>query len=130
MNCCFIKKKRIVPKKVSYLIDDSLYSSTKPKLIPIDKPLSNANNALNAINVETDQLTNLYFEGEGAGGIPTASSILSDIFEIANNTNIKSIGYDINKLKKYKKFNSSNLKSKFYLRISVKDQPGVLSKIT
>lgn len=114
----------------SIIIDNRLYSSTKPKLIPLHRPLSNTNNGLNAINVETDQLTNLYFEGEGAGGIPTASSILSDIFEIANNPNIKSIGYDVNKLKKYEKFDSSNLNSKFYLRISVKDQPGVLSKIT
>ena len=39
-----------------------IYSSTKPKLIPLDKPLANVNGALNAINVETDQLENLYLE--------------------------------------------------------------------
>ena len=105
-------------------------SSTKPKLIPLDKPLANVNGALNAINVETDQLENLYLEGEGAGGLATASSILSDIFEISNNSNFTSIGYNTNELKKYQKFDSSHLESKFYLRIRVKDQPGVLSKIT
>ena len=105
-------------------------SSTKPKLIPLDKPLANVDGALNAINVETDQLENLYLEGEGAGGLATASSILSDIFEIANNSNFKSLGYNIKDLKNYQKFDSSNLESKFYLRIRVKDQPGVLSKIT
>ena len=103
---------------------------SKPKLIPLDKPLANVNGALNAINVETDQLENLYLEGEGAGGVATASSILSDIFEISNNSNFKSIGHNINDLKKYQKFDSSNLESKFYLRIRVKDQSGVLSKIT
>ena len=36
----------------------------------------------------TDQLQNLYLEGEGAGGLPTASSILSDVFEIANNVDL------------------------------------------
>ncbi|MDC0058021.1 homoserine dehydrogenase [Pelagibacteraceae bacterium] len=114
----------------SCLIDNKIYSSTKPKLISLDKPLANANGALNAINIETDQLENLYLEGEGAGGIPTASSILSDIFEISKNTNFNSIGYNINELTKYNKFDSSNLDSKFYLRIRVTDQPGVLSKIT
>jgi homoserine dehydrogenase len=114
----------------SFLIDNMVYSSTKPKLIPLDKPLANVNGALNAINVETDQLENLYLEGEGAGGVATASSILSDIFEISNNSNFRSIGYKINNLKNFQKFDPSNLESKFYLRIRVKDQSGVLSKIT
>ena len=114
----------------SFLIDNMICSSTKPKLIPLDKPLANVDGALNAINVETDQLENLYLEGEGAGGLATASSILSDIFEISNNSNFRSIGYNINDLKNYQKFDSSNLESKFYLRLRVKDQPGVLSKIT
>ncbi len=113
-----------------FLIDNMMYSSTKPKLIPLDKPLANVNGALNAINVETDQLENLYLEGEGAGGVATASSILSDIFEISNNSNFASIGYNIKNLKNYQKFDSSNLESKFYLRIRVKDQSGVLSRIT
>ena len=112
------------------VIDNKIYSSTKPKLISLDKPLANANNALNAINIVTDQLQNLYLEGEGAGGLPTASSILSDVFEIANNVDVRSIGYNSDKLTKYEKFDSSNIESKFYLRIRVIDQSGVLSKIT
>jgi len=112
------------------VIDNKIYSSTKPKLISLDKPLANANNALNAINIETDQLQNLYLEGEGAGGLPTASSILSDIFEIASNSEFRSIGYHTDQLIEYQKFDSSNIESKFYLRIRVIDQSGVLSKIT
>ena len=112
------------------VIDNKIYSSTKPKLISLDKPLANANNALNAINIETDQLQNLYLEGEGAGGLPTASSILSDIFEIASNSEFRSIGYKTDQLIDYQKFDSSNIESKFYLRIRVIDQSGVLSKIT
>ena len=112
------------------VIDNKIYSSTKPKLISLDKPLANANNALNAINIETDQLQNLYLEGEGAGGLPTASSILSDIFEIASNSEFRSIGYKTGQLIEYQKFDSSNIESKFYLRIRVNDQSGVLSKIT
>ncbi len=112
------------------VIDNKIYSSTKPKLISLDKPLANANNALNAINIETDQLQNLYLEGEGAGGLPTASSILSDIFEIASNSEFRSTGYKTGQLIEYQKFDSSNIESKFFLRIRVIDQSGVLSKIT
>ena len=112
------------------IIDNKIYASTKPKLISMEKPIANTNGPLNAVNIETDQLTNLYLEGEGAGGYPTASSVLSDIFEISNRNDKNSLGFSHSKLLKFKKFNSSNLESKYYLRIRVKDQPGVLSKIT
>ncbi len=112
------------------LIEDKIYASTKPKLIPIDSPMANANGALNAVNIETDHLESLYLEGAGAGGLPTASSVLSDILEISSSSFTKSLGFSYSKLLKFEKFNSSNLETKYYLRIRVKDQPGVLSKIT
>ena len=112
------------------IIENKIYASTKPKLISRESPMANTQGPLNAINIETDQLTNLYLEGEGAGGLPTASSVLSDIFEISNSNSFKSLGFTNSKLKKFEKFNSSDLESKYYLRIMVKDQPGVLSMIT
>ena len=114
----------------SYIIDNKLYASTKPKLISIHKPMANTNGALNAINIQTDQLDNLYLEGEGAGGVPTASSVLSDIFEIFNKGNNKSLGFSTYTLTNFEKFDSTNIESKYYLRIRAKDEPGVLSKIT
>jgi homoserine dehydrogenase len=114
----------------SYIIDNKLYASTKPKLISIHKPMANTNGALNAINIQTDQLDNLYLEGEGAGGVPTASSVLSDIFEISNKGNNKSLGFSTYTLTNFEKFDPTNIESKYYLRIRAKDEPGVLSKIT
>ena len=114
----------------SYIVDSKIYASTMPKLISIDNPMSNTNGPLNAVNIQTDQLDNLYLEGQGAGGDPTASSILSDIYEISNDGNYSSLGFSSSNLKKYEKYDSSNIESKFYIRIRAKDQPGVLSKIT
>ena len=112
------------------IIENTIYASTKPKLVSKENPIANTNGPLNAINVETDELKSLYLEGEGAGGFPTASSILSDIYEISNRAGYKSLGFTKSRLVKFKKFNSSNLESKYYLRIRAKDQPGVLSMIT
>ena len=128
----FVKKLGYKIKLISEcsLIEDKIYASTKPKLIPTDSPMANANGALNAVNIETDHLESLYLEGEGAGGLPTASSVLSDILEISSSSLTKSLGFSYSKLLKFEKFNSSNLESKYYLRIRVNDQPGVLSKIT
>ncbi len=112
------------------VIEDKIYASTKPKLISIENPIANTEGALNAINVETDQLKNLYLEGEGAGGFPTASSVLSDIYEISHSSNYKSLGFTQSNLVKFEKYNSSDLETKYYLRIRAKDKPGVLSMIT
>ena len=128
----FVKKLGYRIKLISEcsIIDNKIYASTKPKLISIKNPIANTNGALNAINIETDQLQNLYLEGEGAGGLPTASSVLSDIYEISKCQNCKSLGFNNSKLVKFNKFNSSDLEAKFFLKIRVNDQPGVLSMIT
>ena len=72
----------------------------------MDNPLANVDNALNAINIETKHLENLFLEGEGAGGKPTASSVLSDLYDISQNEKFDNLGFKIdnlqfsNKLKK------------------------------
>tara|TARA_B100000579_G_C22843766_1_gene863145 strand:- start:614 stop:1909 length:1296 start_codon:yes stop_codon:yes gene_type:complete len=112
------------------IIENKIYASTKPKLISIKDPIANTNGPLNAINIQTDQLKSLYLEGEGAGGLPTASSVLSDIYEISKSKDYKSLGFINSKLIKFKKFNSKDIDSKYYLKIRAKDQSGVLSMIT
>jgi len=112
------------------LINNQIYCVTEPKLISINNPLANVDGVLNAIYLETDQLESLFLEGEGAGGKATASSVISDLYEIASNTNIKSLGYSNKKLINFKKLDISAIKSLYYLRIMTKDIAGVLSKIT
>ena len=103
---------------------------TAPKLISKNNPLANVDGVLNAINLVTDQLQTLFLEGEGAGGKATASSVISDLYEIASNSNISSLGYNAYKLMNFKKLNDLDMESSFYLRIMTKDIAGVLSKIT
>ena len=112
------------------IVDNQIYCSTAPKLISKNNPLANVDGVLNAISIETDQLQTLFIEGEGAGGKATASSVISDLYEIASNSNILSLGYNTNKLVKFKKLDSLYKEYSYYLRIMTKDLAGVLSKIT
>jgi homoserine dehydrogenase len=114
----------------AYIVDNNIFSITSPKLINKTNSLANVNGVLNAINIETDQLKSLFLEGEGAGGKATSSSVISDLYEIISKTNILSLGYKTNQLKKFKKINALEIKLQFFLRIMAKDVPGVLSKIT
>ena len=112
------------------IINNEILNITSPKLISIDNPLSNVGDALNAINIETDHLDNLFLEGQGAGGKPTASSVLSDIFEISQSTIFNNLGFVTSYLKDYQKYNNNNIVSSYYLRIMTEDKPGVLASIT
>ena len=112
------------------LINNKIYCITGPKLISKANPLASVDGVLNAINIETDQLKNLFLEGEGAGGKATASSIMSDLYEITTQSDINSLGYKVDSLIDFQKLDMMEKKSSFYVRIMSQDTAGVLSKIT
>ncbi len=112
------------------IIEGKISNFTSPKLVSIDNPLASVDNALNAINIETIHLENLFLEGEGAGGKPTASSVLSDLYDISQNEKFDNLGFKIDKLQTFEKYSVENVINSYYLRIMTEDKPGVLSSIT
>ena len=114
----------------SQIIEGKIFNVTEPRLIKIENPLANVDGVINAISVETEHLQSLFYEGEGAGGKATASSIISDLFEISNNSKSLSLGYKISELISFQSFDLMEKISPYYLRIISKDLTGVLSKIT
>ena len=128
----FVKKLGYKIKLISEacLIDNKISNFTSPKLVSIDNPLASVDNALNAINIETHHLENLFLEGEGAGGKPTASSVLSDLYDISQNEKFDNLGFKIDNLQNFEKYSAENAINSYYLRIMTEDKPGVLSSIT
>ncbi len=114
----------------SSIINNQISNFTSPKLVSLYNPLANVGDALNAINIETNHLDNLFLEGQGAGGKPTASSVLSDLYDISQNDTFDNLGFKTESLKDYPKYNSENMANCYYLRIMTEDKPGVLSSIT
>ena len=114
----------------SFLINNQITSVVEPKLIKKDSHLANINGVLNAIKIESDHLNPLIIQGEGAGGKATASSIISDIYEIILNISNSSLGVPVKELNSYDNLELTNQSSSFYLRIIAKDITGVLAKIT
>jgi len=114
----------------AYLIENKIFINTLPKLVSKKNPLAHVEGVLNAIHVETDHLKTFFLEGEGAGGQATASSVIADLYEISKNIKNNSINKFFFNLIDVSCFKKENIKDPFYLRFQVKDQPGVLSKIT
>jgi len=105
----------------------------QPSLIDIEHPLATVKDEYNAVYIQGDATGKLLFYGKGAGQIPTASAVLSDIVDIARNLQSKTqmrippITYLRNC---YKVMPLEQLKSSYYLRIMAVDKPGVLAKVS
>jgi homoserine dehydrogenase len=96
-----------------------------PTLIPLEHPLSQVTLAYNAVYLDTQPAGQLLFYGEGAGGVPTSSSVISDIVSIAlNEKNV------LRKEEKLKFKNIKDVKTRYYIRFMAQDTPGVLAKIS
>ena len=102
-----------------------------PSLIPLNHPLASVHNEFNAVYVVGDQVGEAMLMGKGAGGSPTASAIISDIidisFGISQQTSSRNLetNFQDGKIKPLNK-----TMSQYYLRINVKNEPGVLEKVS
>lgn len=96
-----------------------------PTFIPLNHPLYAVRDSYNAIYINGDMVGNLMFYGRGAGDLPTASALVSDIITACQNEgNHQPIKLDDEQIEIQKDW-----KSDYYLRLIVRDKPGVLAEI-
>ncbi|GAX91495.1 homoserine dehydrogenase [Effusibacillus lacus] len=101
-----------------------------PALVPLDHPLASVNGAYNAIFVRGNAIGQAMFLGLGAGQMPTASAVVGDIVEAVRNFHAGTRGKFLVDCY-HKKEVQSSLENhhRFYLRMEVADQAGVLGAI-
>ncbi|MDL0089613.1 homoserine dehydrogenase [Campylobacter gastrosuis] len=109
--------------------ENSVELRVHPTLVPKDKMIAKVDGVMNAISVKGDAVGETMFYGAGAGGAATASAVISDLIDIARGVNPPMLGYK-SPLKPLTLLNSDEIKTKYYLRLSVDDRLGVLAKIT
>ncbi len=68
-------------------LSDKILAMVSPRLIPFSSPLSSINGVFNGILLEGDMVGEVMFYGPGAGKLPTASAVCSDIVDIAAHKN-------------------------------------------
>lgn len=101
-----------------------------PTFIPKNHPLASVRDSFNAVFINGDAVGSLMLYGRGAGDLPTGSAVVSDIITACQRGGKH----------KYAVFNKSeaeaqdvvfndNWESGFFIRLTVKDKPGVLAKI-
>ncbi len=105
-----------------------------PTLIPEEHSLAKVEGAFNAVSVIGNAVGHTMFYGMGAGMLPTASAVLSDVIDIARDIS-KGVSQRVPviNLKNRRELEITpidELVCKYYMRFSAVDRPGVLSKIS
>ena len=101
-----------------------------PVFIPEEALLAKVNGVYNAIDVEGDLVGKVIFYGQGAGPAPTSSAVLADVINIAQSSNrcIECIPkLTVGSKQTIKPM--ADIESRYYIRMNVVDQAGVLSQI-
>ena len=115
---------------IAEIKDNKLMERVHPCLILKNSYIANINGVLNAIVVNGHPIGRSVLQGEGAGPGPTSSALISDLCSVLRGNIKYPFGVSCFLRKKIGKFNILNHACSSYLRIEVKDQPGVLSSIT
>lgn len=108
---------------------DALSVAVYPALLPLTKAVANVNEVYNGISVSGDVVGETTYIGRGAGQDPTASAVIGDIIDAASQLVRGGRPLPAPPASRLALTPPSALRSRHYLRLDVKDQPGVLAKI-
>ena len=127
---------RIKLLAIATMKDREIEARLHPTMVPFDHLLANVNGNYNAFHIIGDAADSIFLYGQGAGMMPTASAVVSDIVDIARDV-LKGIagrvpprvlneeGIEAIRLRPF-----DQIKTNYYFRFSAVDRPGVLSRIS
>ncbi|MBI3996475.1 MAG: homoserine dehydrogenase [Candidatus Omnitrophica bacterium] len=123
----------IKPLAIAKEEDGELEVRVHPALLAKTHLLANVNGVYNAIYVHGDMVGSQLFYGRGAGQNPAASSVVSDIADVARNIAAgvsqripldRHASHGVRRLRRM-----GNVETRYYLRFMVTDKPGVLARL-
>lgn len=116
---------------IAKVINEGVFVEVSPVLVPADHPLATINNEYNAVMVTGQAVGDTLFYGRGAGGLPTANSVLSDITSVTKNLVLKTNGNSFNNYqRRYIPAQNDDVVYPYYLSITMPDVTGQMLKLT
>ena len=123
---------RIKLLAITKLVSDGVELRVHPTLIPEKRLVANVNGPMNAVLVKGNMVGPTLYYGAGAGAEATASAVVADIIDITRGStlNIPTLGFVDEYISAKKILTIEEVKSEFYLRLSMSNKAGLLAKIT
>ena len=107
-----------------------------PTLIPAGRLIANVDGVMNAVLVKGDAVGATMYYGPGAGAEPTASSVIADLVDITRlhtadpEHRVPHLAFQPSAMANLPILPIDEVETCYYLRLSVKDLPGVLADVT
>lgn len=107
-----------------------------PTLISKKQLLANVNGVMNAVMVKGDAVGPTLTYGAGAGGLPTGSSVVADVIDVARtltadpDNRVPHLAFQANSLSDLQVLPVEEIESGYFLNMSIEDKAGVLANIT
>lgn len=123
----------IKPLVIARATEDGIEARVHPTMIPKHWMLADVPGAKNALYVHSYALGSSMYYGAGAGMMPTAMSVVSDLIEVARNIAAGAAGAlplrSYHSLQHRPVVPMDEVRCRYYLRFSVRDEPGMLGQI-
>ena len=107
-----------------------------PTLVPKKRLIANVEGAMNAVLVKGDAVGATLYYGPGAGAEPTASAVIADLVDVTRmhtadpEHRVPHLAFQPDQLSNIPFLPMGEVRTSYYLRMRVLDQPGVLADIT
>ena len=124
---------RIKLLAVAELVPEGLELHVSPTLVKMGTPLAEVRGVYNAISVVGDAVGRVFFQGLGAGQMPTASAVVADLIDtVVGRTAItfRTLELWSQRDARVAARDHAKVPGRFYLRFDVEDRPGVMAEIT
>ncbi len=121
---------------ISKLSGDSVEVRVHPAMVPENHSLAQINGVFNAVQVYDDLMEKSALIGHGAGSLPTAAAVMSDVIEIARDvllglsSRVPVQAFSAKSFKKLPIKDIRQIETEYFLRLRAVDKPGVLSVIS
>jgi homoserine dehydrogenase len=101
-----------------------------PCMIPAESALARVDGVFNAVMVDGDFAGNTVYVGRGAGQSPTASAVASDLVDLARGARSPAFGVPAARLARLEAAPMAEHRGRYYIRLMVRDQPGVIADVS
>ena len=123
---------RIKLLAIAQLTDNGLELHVSPTLVRIGQPLAEVREAYNAVSAVGDAVGRVFFHGLGAGQMPTASAVVADLIDTSvgrTRLTFRTLELWSQQEARVTMRDHAELPSRYYMRFTVDDCPGVLGQI-
>lgn len=110
--------------------EDGIEVGVYPVMLSKDHPLASVRESFNAVFIHGDAVDDVMFYGRGAGEMPTASAVVGDVIDVARDLAYNCTGrISCTCYRQIPVKDFGEVQNKFFLRMQVKNRPGVLAQI-